>query len=101
MWYKKVLLAGAVGFIFSACSSIFIPSNGHQLKIEQSPNDLRQYRYLTLENQLRVLLIADSATDKAAASLDVHVGSRHDPVPRLGLAHFLEHMLFFGYRKIP
>jgi len=32
--------------------------------------------------------------DKAAAALDVHVGSCLDPPPLFGIAHFLEHMLF-------
>lgn len=67
----------------------------------KSPNDTREYRYLTLPNQLRVLLISDPATDKASAALDVHVGSNDDPQDRAGLAHFLEHMLFLGTEKYP
>lgn len=67
----------------------------------QSDNDLRSYRYLELSNELRVLLISDPNTDKAAASLDVHVGSRQDPEDYQGLAHFLEHMLFLGTEKYP
>lgn len=39
--------------------------------------------------------------DKAAASLDVHIGSAHDPSPLFGTAHFLEHMLFCGTKKYP
>ncbi len=66
-----------------------------------SPNDDRQYRYLTLSNQLRVLLVSDATADKAAAALDVHVGSADDPADRQGLAHFLEHMLFLGTEKYP
>ncbi len=67
----------------------------------KSPNDERQYQYFTLPNQLQVLLISDPATDKAAASLDVHIGSSSDPEDRPGLAHFLEHMLFLGTGKYP
>lgn len=67
----------------------------------KSPNDPRLYQAFTLENQLRVLLISDPATDKAAAALDVHVGSDSDPDDRAGLAHFLEHMLFLGTEKYP
>jgi hypothetical protein len=62
----------------------------------KSPNDAREYRYLTLPNQLRVLLVSDSATDKSAAALSVYRGSFHEPDTRPGLAHFLEHMLFIG-----
>ncbi|MBT6125828.1 MAG: peptidase M16 [Halieaceae bacterium] len=67
----------------------------------QSPNDEREYRLLTLENQMQVLLISDPDTLKAAASLDVNVGSGDNPEGRGGLAHFLEHMLFLGTDKYP
>ena len=67
----------------------------------QSPNDLRAYESLHLENGLQVLLISDPHTDKAAAALDVNVGSSSDPKGREGLAHFLEHMLFLGTEKYP
>ena len=67
----------------------------------QSPNDNYQYRYLTLENDLQVLLISAPDTPKAAAALDVMVGSGDNPPGRGGLAHFLEHMLFLGTDKYP
>lgn len=67
----------------------------------QSPNDDRQYRLLTLDNQLQVLLISDPSSPKAAASLDVNVGHGDNPPEREGLAHFLEHMLFLGTDKYP
>lgn len=67
----------------------------------KSENDQRQYRYLTLDNQMQVLLISDPGADKAAVSLDVNVGSRQDPQDYQGLAHFLEHMLFLGTDKYP
>ena len=61
-----------------------------------SPMDDRSYRALTLDNGLQVLLISDPTTQKAAAALDVYVGSGDNPAGRGGLAHFLEHMLFVG-----
>ncbi len=67
----------------------------------QSQNDNREYENFTLDNQLNVLIISDPDTDKAAASLDVFVGSASDPKDRAGLAHFLEHMLFLGTEKYP
>ncbi|MBL4827554.1 MAG: insulinase family protein [Spongiibacteraceae bacterium] len=71
------------------------------IDIIKSDNDHRDYKLVVLSNRLRVLLISDSSTDKAAASLDVYVGSRQDPQTRQGLAHFLEHMLFLGTSKYP
>ncbi|GAA5316293.1 MAG: insulinase family protein [Candidatus Pelagadaptatus aseana] len=64
-------------------------------------SDPRTYRYLSLANDLRVVLISDPETQKAAASLDVAIGSADDPRDREGLAHFLEHMLFLGTEKYP
>lgn len=66
-----------------------------------SPNDEHQYRYLTLDNGLRVLLVHDQHAQKAAAALAVNVGHFDDPSDREGLAHYLEHMLFLGTEKYP
>lgn len=67
----------------------------------QSPNDESAYRLITLDNGLNALLISDGDAPKAAASLDVRVGSGDNPRGRGGLAHFLEHMLFLGTEKYP
>ncbi|XP_046485363.1 insulin-degrading enzyme-like [Neodiprion pinetum] len=69
--------------------------------IIKSPNDKRLYRGLILPNDMRVLLISDSTTDKSAASLNVEVGSMNDPIQLPGLAHFCEHMLFLGTEAYP
>lgn len=71
------------------------------LVLKKSENDKREYRYLVLENQLRVLLVSDPATEKSAAALDINVGANQNPREREGLAHFLEHMLFLGTEKYP
>lgn len=70
-------------------------------QVIKSPADSRGYRYLTLDNGLKVLLVSDPQTDKSAAAVDVNAGSYQDPDDRLGLAHFLEHMLFMGTEKYP
>ena len=49
--------------------------------LEKSDNDDRHYRLIKLAtNDLQVLLIHDSDTDKSSAALDVHVGHLSDPV---------------------
>ena len=78
-----------------------VPSSDGTVTITKSPNDDRDYRYLTLDNELRVLLVSDPSTDKAAASLVAMRGYYHDPEEFAGLAHFLEHMLFIGTEKYP
>ena len=71
------------------------------LVLKQSPNDLKEYQAITLDNGLRVLLIHNDETSKSAAALAVNVGHFHDPNDRQGLAHFLEHMLFLGTKNFP
>ena len=66
-----------------------------------SPHDSRDYRVLTLENGLTALLVSDPEADKAAASMNVAVGSAQNPDDLAGLAHFLEHMLFLGTEPFP
>ncbi|OVA19405.1 Peptidase M16 [Macleaya cordata] len=63
--------------------------------------DKREYRRIVLPNSLEVLIISDPETDKAAASMGVSVGSFSDPEGLEGLAHFLEHMLFYASEKYP
>ncbi|KAJ1517259.1 Insulinase (Peptidase M16) [Coelomomyces lativittatus] len=69
--------------------------------IQKPENDKREYKLVELENKLRVLLISDPQTDKAATALNVHVGYYSDPKNLPGLAHFLEHLLFMGTEKYP
>jgi len=100
----------APAFLFPSILGIFVLALLPTLGVAQSvktivpvtsPTDQNQYRYLTLANQLDVLLISDPSSDKAAAALNVAVGSGDDPADREGMAHFLEHMLFLGTEKYP
>ncbi|CAF3688299.1 unnamed protein product [Rotaria sp. Silwood1] len=69
--------------------------------IKKSANDSWNYRGLELSNEMLVLLISHPNIDKAAAALDVTIGSLADPRDVPGIAHFLEHMLFMGSSKYP
>jgi insulysin len=93
----KPLLYLFVALLLTSCATLS-PTAEQPVK---SPNDDYQYRLLTLDNKMEVLLISDPNTPKAAASLDVLVGSGDNPPSRAGLAHFLEHMLFLGTDKYP
>lgn len=43
-------------------------------QITKSPLDTRDYMFIRLQNDMRVLLVSDKDTDKAAAALSVNVG---------------------------
>lgn len=99
-WYPQVFVLLALVFAVSVqAQHVNAPSK--LSAVSKSENDNRDYRYLTLSNNLRVLLISDPAAEKSAAALNVHVGSHQNPKERPGLAHFLEHMLFLGTEKYP
>ena len=70
-------------------------------EIVKSASDTREYRHITLPNNLQVLLAHDSETEKSSAAMDVNVGHFSDPAEAPGLAHFCEHMLFLGTKKYP
>ena len=78
-----------------------VESDRMAFDVRKSSNDTREYKYLVLSNQLRLLLISDSETEKSAASVNVHVGHINDPDDVPGIAHFCEHMLFLGTKKYP
>ncbi|MEM1143198.1 MAG: insulinase family protein [Pseudomonadota bacterium] len=94
-----VMLFAVMSALLIACSSS-VPTDS-ELTVTQSPNDDFAYRYLVLDNGLRTLLISNPDSPKAAAALDVEIGSGDNPRSRPGLAHFLEHMLFLGTEKYP
>ena len=87
-------------FVFLACSC---SQNNFKAEVivKKSPNDDREYQYLVLDNQLKVLLVSDLEAEKSAAAFAVFRGSLSDPDSRPGLAHFFEHMLFIGTEKYP
>ena len=67
--------------------------------VVKSEGDKRDYKGLVLDNGMKIILVSDPSTDKAAAALDVNIGHMSDPIS--GLAHFCEHMLFLGTKKYP
>ena len=68
--------------------------------IIRSSQDKRVYRAISLDNGIKCLLVSDPQTDRSAASLDVNAGYLLDPAEFPGLAHFCEHMLFMGSKKV-
>ena len=97
---RLISLSGFLSFVV-VVSLLQGCSKDNDSSIVASPNDQREYRHIQLPSQLDVLLISDPTADKAAASLDVYIGSYQNPRDRAGLVHFLEHMLFLGTEKYP
>lgn len=62
--------------------------------IVKPDRDERAYRYLVLPNGLAVVLVSDSHTETAAASMFIRCGHMQDPAELPGMAHFHEHSEF-------
>jgi protease-3 len=86
---------------YRSASKVEDVRNLEDVSIIKSPNDDRQYAALMLLNGLQVVLVSDPSLENSSASLAVGVGSAHNPKEQLGLAHYLEHMLFLGTEKYP
>src|SRR5690554_2494635 len=84
----------------AGCSAPDVEGASEQ-QVYTSPYDTREYRTLILDNGIKVMLVSDPETEKSAAALAVGAGSMQNPDEQLGLAHFLEHMLFLGTEKYP
>ena len=71
--------------------------------VERSVEDRRRYRVIRLAGGVRALAVCDpQAEHRATAAMCVDgAGARTAPVELVGLAHYLEHMLFQGSQKYP
>jgi insulysin len=45
------------------------------IRVEKSPADNREYKFFVMPSGLQVLAVSDPTADRAAASMDVSVGS--------------------------
>lgn len=54
-----------------------------------------------LNNGLEAIIVSDPDTPKSGAALSVGVGQAGEPFHQVGLAHFVEHMLFMGTEDYP
>jgi insulysin len=71
----------------------------------QSPSDKKEYKFIKLQNGMKVLLVKNPNSEKSldddtiikdsssAVALCIDVGSFEDPIEVQGLCHFLEHMV--------
>ena len=58
------------------------------------------YRIVTLDNGLTVILSEDHSTPIVHLQLWYHVGSKNEPPGRTGFAHLFEHLMFKGSHNV-
>ncbi len=64
------------------------------------PKDPMAAHIYQLDNGLTVYLTQNREEPRFYAEIAVRAGSKHDPQDATGIAHYLEHMLFKGSKKI-
>ena len=64
------------------------------------PKDPMAAHIYQLDNGLTVYLTQNTEEPRFHAEIAVRAGSKHDPQDATGIAHYLEHMLFKGSKKI-
>ncbi len=62
-------------------------------------NEKRDFKYGILPNNLKYTIIYDKNADTSNVVMSVNTGTLYEPLEYMGLAHFLEHMLFMGSSK--
>lgn len=67
--------------------------------ITKSINDICEYNIKILQNGLKIFHVYDPISNYSAAAMDVNIGYDADPDEYMGLAHFVEHLLFMGSKK--
>ena len=80
--------------------SLIIP-DASKLKIKTPSFQNRKTIKIRLENDLEAYLVSDPGLTESGAMLAVQTGAWNDPDEHLGMAHFIEHMLFINSEKYP
>lgn len=69
------------------------------MDIIKPENDTRNYKFVTLENNINCILINDESLDKSYVVTSVNTGSFANKEYYDGMAHLLEHMCFITSKK--
>jgi len=69
------------------------------MSIDIPKNMKLKMKHGKLNNGINYVVIKDSDATVANVGIGIKVGSMSDPIDNMGMAHFLEHMLFLGSKK--
>src|SRR3989338_2899859 len=102
----KSLLEYLTAFIlvfisFAVCSSQAKSINPEEMKSQiKYITEINGIKEFELPNGLKVLLKSNRSVPLVTFSIWYKVGSRNETAGQYGLAHFLEHMMFKGTKKL-
>lgn len=87
------------GLLGSSIGSLLLLICGTVGLSEDVPQFLLEY--YQLPNGLKVVLAHDPTLPRVSVAVAYHVGSKNERVGLTGFAHFFEHMMFRGTRRVP
>lgn len=97
MYTMKLINTVLFYFILTSLFILQLPAQNHFQTFEKDPLKVKQ---VVLRNGLTVMLSENHQLPKVFGMVVVNAGSKNDPVDATGIAHYLEHMLFKGTKKI-
>jgi predicted Zn-dependent peptidase len=74
--------------------------NSPKYKYETVAGDPLNARIYTLDNGLKVYLSVNNDKPRIQTYIAVRVGGKNDPAETTGLAHYFEHLMFKGTKKV-
>ncbi len=80
--------------------SEMLPNKSQAAAHDPVPGDPIQARMHILSNGMKLYMSVNDAEPRIYTQIAVRAGSKHDPSETTGLAHYLEHMMFKGTRRI-
>lgn len=95
----RVLAGLTAAALLAACGGTD-PQPGWRRLAEPRPDDPLAAHIFELDNGLKVYLTANRQEPRFHAEIAVRAGSKQDPADATGLAHYLEHLLFKGSRRL-
>ncbi|MEA5445289.1 pitrilysin family protein [Gammaproteobacteria bacterium AB-CW1] len=93
-----VSLLFAIAIISACAAGMDRPQAAGEVEHVRTVEGIAEYR---LDNGMQVLLVPDQSRSSVTVNTTYFVGSRHEGYGETGMAHLLEHMLFYGTDKHP
>jgi predicted Zn-dependent peptidase len=102
---RQIMIPNCIANLCAASALVILSSQysalaGFKLIYPPNPKDPMAVQIYELDNGLKVYLTENHETPRFEAQIAVRAGSKNDPPESTGLAHYLEHMLFKGTRRI-
>ncbi|MEE4639519.1 MAG: pitrilysin family protein [Wenzhouxiangella sp.] len=90
---RAVILLCLSALALAASLSMQTAAASDRIEHVTTVEGISEYR---LDNGLRILLMPDPSRPTATINITYFVGSKHESYGETGMAHLLEHMLFYG-----